>query len=388
MCTAGGSSGHSERFGVHGLQRTPELESALYWLFRSVSRLGELSKVVIAILERRLANRDALAGVVDAASRDRLDRLASATHGRQQAIADLARDVRFHYFDEPPMEAAAAELYAEMSGHMAHLIAEPDSSERAERVGRLVWCPLPIRSLLLDSWGTGHFAAQHTPARQLVMEVYIRRFYRICDIGDIDFHEADGYQYATTNYRTAEHNIHLVVGYLPWASIPEWSSAIAAHLADAEPSRVVVVDLVTWRDGEQPEIAETAAELGSMLTSCGFGRHLHRLDVAVTSEIGAREERFRTQNVTFARDRSGAFVEDPLYRNLHPMLAERLEIWRLSNFRLERRPSPEDVYLFDGVALDNTNDHRLFALAEVRELAAVPDPTTGHLISPRSNASV
>ena len=43
------------------------------------------------------------------------------------------------------------------------------------------------------------------------------------------------------------------------------------------------------------------------------------------------------------------------------MLAERLEMWRLSNFELERRPSPEDVYLFDGVAHDNPRDHRLFA---------------------------
>ncbi|HYN31739.1 MAG TPA: carboxyl transferase domain-containing protein, partial [Ilumatobacteraceae bacterium] len=374
-----------ERFGVHGLQRTPELESALYWLFRSLSRLGELSKVVIAILERRLANRDALADVVDDAMRSRLDRLAAATHGRQQAIADLARDVRFHYFDEPPMEAAAAELYAEMSGHMAHLIAEPESSERADRVGRLVWCPLPMRSQLLACWGVDRPSSDVnlSAARQLVMEVYIRRFYRIRDIGHIEFHEANGLQYATTDYRTDEHNIHLVVGYLPWASIPDWSNAIAAHLADVDPSKAVVVDLVTWRDGAQPEITETAAELASMLTTCGFGRPLHRLDVSVTSEIGAREERFRTQNVTFVGDRSGAFVENPLYRNLHPMLAERLEIWRLSNFRLERRASPEDVYLFDGVALDNPNDHRLFALAEIRELAAVPDPTTGYLISPR-----
>ena len=118
------------RFGVPGLQHTPELEAAMMWLFRSFSRLGELAPVVLAILERRLANREALAGSATSDMRLRLDRLAAAAQGRQQVVADLARDVRFHYFDEPPMEAAAAELYNEMEGHLAHLAANPDSPDR------------------------------------------------------------------------------------------------------------------------------------------------------------------------------------------------------------------------------------------------------------------
>ena len=58
------------------------------------------------------------------------------------------------------------------------------------------------------------------------------------------------------------------------------------------------------------------------------------------------------------------------------MLGKRLDLWRLSNFELTRLPSPEDVYVFDGVAKDNPRDHRLFALAEVRDLTPVRDP--GH----------
>ena len=49
-----------ERFGVRGLDPGPELESALMWLFRSLSRLAELTPIVLAILERRLEHRDAL----------------------------------------------------------------------------------------------------------------------------------------------------------------------------------------------------------------------------------------------------------------------------------------------------------------------------------------
>ena len=142
-----------DRFGVRGLQHTSELESALMWLFRSFSRLSELGPVVLAILERRLAARDALAALAAVDMRARLDRLAAAAQGRQQPVADLARDVRFHYFDEPAMEAIAAELDAEMADHLSYLGSHPDSTDRAGRVERLVWCPQPMRSLLLDSWG-------------------------------------------------------------------------------------------------------------------------------------------------------------------------------------------------------------------------------------------
>jgi acetyl-CoA carboxylase carboxyltransferase component len=65
------------------------------------------------------------------------------------------------------------------------------------------------------------------------------------------------------------------------------------------------------------------------------------------------------------------------------MLGERLEIWRLSNFELERMASPEDVYLFDGVAVSNPKDHRLFALAEIRDLVPATDATTGQITYPR-----
>jgi hypothetical protein len=87
--------------------------------------------------------------------------------------------------------------------------------------------------------------------------------------------------------------------------------------------------------------------------------------------------------MTFRQGADGAFTEDRLYRNLHPMLAKRLDLWRLSNFTLERLPSTEDVYLFFGVAHENPKDRRLFAVAEVRDLVAVRDDQTGAQTYPR-----
>ena len=61
-------------------------------------------------------------------------------------------------------------------------------------------------------------------------------------------------------------------------------------------------------------------------------------------------------------------------------MAERLNLWRMSEFALERIPSPADVYLFRGVGRSNPKDERLFALAEVRELSVVRDES-GRVVS-------
>ncbi len=376
------------RYGVDSLDRSRALESAMLWLFRSFARLGELSPVVIAILDRRLAHRTSLSRLADAPMGARLDRLADATQGRQQAIADLARDVRFHYFDEPPMEAAAAELVAEMSGHLAHLAAEPDAADRAERVERLVWCPVPLRSLVLESWG-GNDPMPSTSMRRLVLETHIRRFYRVSDVGEIVFHDVDGHLFATTALTTAGAKAdgavraELVVGYLSLASMPDWSLAVAPYLATLAADRGVVVDITSWSDADTVPISELAERVADLADRCRFGRSIRRLDVTLSASTGSAEVRSRSQHVAFEQQPDESFTELTLYRNLHPMLAERLELWRLSNFELERRPSPEDVYVFDGVARTNPNDHRMFAVGEVRDLVAAHDPVTDEQTYPR-----
>ena len=66
-------------------------------------------------------------------------------------------------------------------------------------------------------------------------------------------------------------------------------------------------------------------------------------------------------------------MEDEIVRGLHPMMGHRLDLWRLSNFALERLSSAEDIYVFRGVARTNRKDERLFALAEVRDLTPIRD---------------
>src|SRR4029079_1260546 len=96
-------------------------------------------------------------------------------------------------------------------------------------------------------------------------------------------------------------------------------------------------------------------------------------DVTVTTVDGDEAEHARTVHLSYRPKATGGLQEDTLYRNLPQMLAKTLDLWRLSNFQLERLASAEDVYLFHGVAHDNPKDSRLCALAEVRDLTAVVD---------------
>ncbi len=388
------------RYGVEGTPNRPLLERATFWLFRSFSRVPELADLVTEMLDRRLEFAGALLTGASKADRARLERLVRATQGRQPTVTDAARDVLYHWFDEPVLSAVVAETEAEMREHLAALAADPTAPDRADRIARLVWCPQPMRSLLLGAWlragaeggtdsdGTDGTDGSATAFRRALLETYLRRFYRMRDLHGLDFDTRAGLDVVWARYEHEGLPVHAVVAYLPMADLATASSALAGHLAEHASDREVVLDLVMWADGPRPEVEATAQQAAELLSECDFGRPLHRLDLTITWLDGGGPERARTQHVTFRSDPGGTgLVEDPIYRNLHPMLGKRLELWRLSNFELTRLPSPEDVYVFDGVAKANPRDHRIFALAEVRDLTAVHDPETGRTSYPRLGRS-
>jgi Acetyl-CoA carboxylase, central region. len=70
---------------------------------------------------------------------------------------------------------------------------------------------------------------------------------------------------------------------------------------------------------------------------------------------------------------SGEAVEDRTQRGLHPMVAERLGLWRLSAFELTRLPAATDVHLFRVQGREVPDDQRLIALADVRDLTVLRD---------------
>ncbi len=361
------------RYGVTDLHRSPDLEQAVVLLFGSQARRPQLARVVTGILERRLRYRDRILPFVDDSARMRYDRLTASTQGQLESVADLSRDARFRFIDEPVVEAGRAQTQARMEAHLDALAEDPNRPERAERIAALVDAPQPMRKLLLRR----RMATADKDLQAALLEVRARRWYRTRPIRDLQVVEVAGVMLCHADYDFEGRSIHVVLAFTPFSDIGAVGSAVAAHLADVDPSRNPVIDVMTWRPDSHPSGDELSAAIAEQVAGWEVGRPIWRLDVTVSSLAADIDPENQTQYFTYRTGADGQLAEDRFYRNLHPMLAKRLELWRLENFDLTRLPSMEDVYLFHGVARDNPKDHRLFALAEVRDMTVVPDSRGG-----------
>ncbi len=389
------------RYGVMSTDRTPELERAMLRMYRSLGRLKTVAPAIMSILDRWRRQREQLAAVMTDERLGILDRLIESAHGRQQEVCDLAAEVRFGYVDAPLIKRAHDRIYAEMDGYLDELAAKPSGEQHAELTDRLVWCPQPMRAVLRD-----RYRAADVAARMRLLEIRARRFYRIRDLTSLrcetfgryltclaDYSDglngfsspyladqaisADGADGADGADDADDTGVCLISTYVPLGELPAFAGALQAYLRTIPADRRIVVDVESWRTSPHIASDAMAAEIAGLLAQADFGRPLYRLDITVTSESADAEhaeEHLRTQHFSFTLSESG-FSEDPLYRNLHPMIAERLNLWRLSNFKLERLPSAEDIYLFHAVAHENPKDERLIALAEIRDLTPARSST-------------
>jgi acetyl/propionyl-CoA carboxylase alpha subunit/acetyl-CoA carboxylase carboxyltransferase component len=362
------------RYDVPTLDRSPELEEALVWMYRSQARLEEFVPVVVSILDRRLTHSTRLAAAAPDPNRARalLQRLQTATENRYLTVSDLAREVQFRWYDEPLLNAVQAAVYDQMERHLVALSSASDDGNRRAHIDALVACPQPMRGLLLR-WYRG---ARPLTQRAL-LEAAVRRYYRIRDLTNLTVVEAGEHLLCIADY--AHENggsVHLVAAFAASAQAPSLIAAIRGHLADLPADLPVVVDVHTWQRQELPDADTEERTLRAEIEHGeSFGRPVHRVDVTVTAEASA-DSASTTYRFSWRSDPTtggSTLREDPLYRHMHPMLAKRLEVWRLSNFTIHRLPSVEDVYLFHGVARDNPADQRLFALAEVRDLTPQRD---------------
>jgi acetyl/propionyl-CoA carboxylase alpha subunit/acetyl-CoA carboxylase carboxyltransferase component len=356
------------RHGIEGLAPSTEVEDALLRLYRSQQRLDELVPAIAAILDRRLAHRGELLDLATDDLRELLDHLIATTEGRYPGLMDLARDVRFRFFDEPVLARAQAEQYREMDRHIDALAAGTEPERRSQHMDALIACPQPMRPALLRRYQQGD-----PRERDVVLEAAARRYYRIRDLADFALIDADGVRLAVADYPHAGNRCHLMVGFGAADTLPTIVRAVAGHLAQVPAELEAILDVHLWQYGEPGDVDRVADELQRVLGSTGFGRPMHRVDVTITAE--APDPRPAVTYHYCFRSGADGLVEDPLYRNMHPMLAKRLNVDRLRRFTITRLDSAEDVYLFHGVAHDNPKDERLFALAEVRDLTPVRDDT-------------
>ena len=360
------------RYGVPDLEMSDALSSALYRMFLAHRRAAVHVPVLLDLLGWRLRHPDSLPADVRERYQRVLDHLVSATQLRHPVVGGLARRVRYTCFDAPVIAAERARGQQAVRDVLDHLSDDP--TERAAQIDRIVGAAEPI----LGVFGRAHHA--------VMLEVMTRRYYRVRELTDVHVEDRPGggaggrplltahYSHeltprtvfattvhtepdapAGTDPRSVQGDLRRLIGQLPEGTVALLDLyVIAGEAPDADPER-------------------SAEKIRAML-----GRipdRLERVAVAVRRPLGDE----RSAWFTFRPDpEDRRAVEDRTLRGLHPMVAERLGLWRLENFELTRLPAPVDVHLFRAVGKNVPDDKRLVILTDVRDLTVLRDES-GHI---------
>ena len=357
-------------YGIHSLVRSPELEQTLLWIYKSHQRIEQQIAPILGVLERRLQRVDTFAPQAKEDFRKLLDSIVSVTRGSFAALSDMAGELRYRCFDQPLFEKARTHVYAQMEDHLVYLAANPGAPDRRHRIRELVECPQPLLSLL-----SGQFASADSDFLQLMLEVLTSRYYRIENLMDFRSLTVNGQCFVSAEYEDEGKQIHLLATHADYSALVEAARKTIPLLKDVPDDHEVVLDLYVWHSANLSDPDTTQEEIHGMLNQVDFPHPVQRIVVAVAGNGNSAE---RMQHFTY-RPVDNVYKEKRLYRGLHPMMGKRLHLWRLANFKIDRLPTVEDVYLFHGVARGNPKDERLFAIAEVRDLTPVRDDL-GHIV--------
>ncbi len=353
-----------QHFGVTSLTATPELETALFRITRSHLRLAGQIGPVLRVLENRL---DHPAPRADPALAGLLDRVARETRHRFPAVHDLAAELSYRNLDEPFLGEIRAAALERAEHHLTALEADPEGPDRPAHVEALVSCSQPLKTLLSQRFG-----GTPPPARPALLEVMMRRYYRIRELGAMTTGESGGVAYAAARYPREGTTIQAFSTQLDDDELAAGLEALRPLLLDVDPGQEVVLDVYVWQDAAVEDRDALREHIRSVLDERLGPLQLRRVVVAIsTPESGASMA--GVIHLTFRPDGEAGYRYEEQSHGLHPMMAKRLELWRLDNFAIEAVPTPPDIYLFHGRARENPRDERLIALAEVRDLTARRD---------------
>ncbi|NHN55231.1 ATP-grasp domain-containing protein [Calidifontibacter sp. DB0510] len=350
-------------YDVDGLEVTPDLQEAVFRLFLAQQRTAPSISLASALLQR-WATDPAPETPLDARAHEVLDRVLLATQLRFPALGDLARSVRFRWFDQPAVDGERLAVLGGVPDELASIAALPDGPERSARTDALAQIPEQIVSFL------GRRLAGGIPDREPMLAVLIKRHYRDHELTDLVESQRDRRAYATADYVLDDRPAHLVstVGAVDELDAGSALVDLVTDLsAGGDQGQSRAVDLyLTWTD--QPEsVDDASAALAQRLSRLPFARGSRRITVAVFPG-GDRPVGYFT-----FRPSGDGLVEDVLVRGVHPMVGRRLDLWRLRDFDIVRLEAPQDVLLYQCTAHDNAADQRLVALAQVRQFSVIRD---------------
>jgi acetyl/propionyl-CoA carboxylase alpha subunit/acetyl-CoA carboxylase carboxyltransferase component len=347
-------------YGVTDLERTPELEEAVYRAFLAQKGAADQTPVVAALLDRWLVEEEAPTGAARDEMREVLDRLIVATQLRYPTIGDLARSIRFRFFDTPIIVAAREQTYSIAREQLHYLDEHPGVADYAQRIHTLTECPEPLMRMMAKRIGVNNTGLEPT------LEVLTRRYYKIRTLEEVQAFQQEGRQFVTGAYELGGKRQHLITTMGALAELRACLVSVAGMAVEvADPSNLVV-DLYLSTDDALANQDSIATMLGDALADIPVLVRGHRVTATVCDRSGAHVQ------YTF-RPAQGRMQEERVIRGMHPLTGQRFDLWRLKNFKGTQLPATEDTYLFHCVALDNPSDERLVAYAEIHDVTPLRD---------------
>ncbi|GAA3140114.1 carboxyl transferase domain-containing protein [Nonomuraea roseoviolacea] len=342
-------------YGVTELKRTKELEAAVFRVFLAQQRASADATVVATLLRawlRETAPEEALREPAGLA----LERLLAATQVRFPVVSDLARGVVFAWFGQPLLRRTRARVYANVRKHLRHLDAHPDAPDRAERIAEMVRSTEPLVRLL------GQRLVRDDVDNSIMLEVLTRRYYGNKELTGVRTSETAGCTFVIAG-RADSCVVSCAV------SFEALSGALRGLAELAEDESAVDADIYLVWEGRPEESDAMAAALHEVIGAHPLPEQVRRITITLAGRGGA----VMHHHFTYRPSATG-MTEERLIRGLHPYIAQRMQLERLSKFDLTRLPSTdEEVYLFRCVARGNPSDDRLVAFAQVRDLTELRD---------------
>ncbi|SCG66219.1 ATP-binding protein [Micromonospora inositola] len=342
-------------YGVTDLERSPELEAAVFRIFLAQQRASADATVVATLLRAWLRESPPDETLREPAGLA-LERLVAATQVRFPVVADLARGVVFAWFAQPLLRRNRARVYAKVRKHQRHLDAHPDAPDRAERIAEMVRSTEPLVRLLGQRLVRDHLD------NAVMLEVLTRRYYGNKGLTSVGIREVAGCTFVVAE-RTDSSVVSAAV------SFDALGGALRglAELASGEDA--VDADIYLAWESQPEDFAAMATALLEVVNAHPLPHQVRR----VTTTVAGRGGAVMHHHFTF-RPSGAGMAEERLIRGLHPYIAQRMQLERLHKFDLTRLPSSdEEVYLFQCVARENPSDERLVAFAQVRDLTELRD---------------
>ena len=338
---------------------TDDLEATLFWIYMAQERAPLQIPAVTAVLHR-LDRPDDFPTALKPDFLDALDRLIVATQLRYPVIGELARSVRFHCFDQPLTASGRERVMATMRELLATAAVQGQDLD-PEVLALLVECPVPLIDLMVELEGD-----ENRRLRQVLIGVQTRRYYQARGLTDVVTAIREGRTVVTGRFETTHGPTRIIAAELSEDELLDGGRSLASLAVGVAEGPTVVDVYVPWVSSPRGALTGLVAAAVDKAT---WPETVLRVTVSTTiSDLGVPG----VHRLTF--DRHGeALVENTQLRDLHPMIAERLQLWRLSQFELTRMPSAQHVYLFRAVGRDSPTDQRLVGLAEVRDLEPLLD---------------